>query len=266
MNSDNLLNKEYSSNFYGYIRTSDYIEASTGYSLKEQKRKLEDWCKDRNFNLIEIIQDDGVDVRDLDSLSNLNLLLNYLKEGDTIIITNLSRIARTLDLYLQICNIIIESNARLISLTENLVILDDETCTKAQKYVELVEIKMDQISETTKQEIKYVKQSDIITKLCYGQQQQYLLIDQKQKAERIIIESEEERKIIDVIVTLSSRVTEKGKPFTPHTIACKLNEFNIKPPGKSKKWYDMAVKRILERENKTIDNNDNKNKEENRVQ
>lgn len=240
MRNRDLSNKKYSCNCLAYIRVADYIDASTGNSLKDQKRRLEDWCMINGFNIIKIIQDDGIEANNLEFLTNLNSLLNSLKVKDTIIVTDLSRIARTKDVYLQVCNTIIDSSARLISLTENIIISDKETRIKAQRYIDLIEIGIDQLSETTRNDVKYVKQVDKVTKLSYGMQ----------RTDTVVSQNQEERKIIDLIVTLSLRSNEKGKPYTPYTIACKLNEFNIKPPGKSKQWYDMSVKRILERETK----------------
>lgn len=73
---------------YGYARVSTRGQAKDGNSLENQEAILKE-------HGAEVIYSDSVTGRNLDR-PNLKKLLSEIKEGDTLIVTKLDRIARSL--------------------------------------------------------------------------------------------------------------------------------------------------------------------------
>lgn len=80
----------------GYIRVSTPEQAKTGVGLETQQQKIEEFCKEKNFQLFHIFKDEGISATDM-SRSGLDELLKFIKPGLNIILYELSRGARTQD-------------------------------------------------------------------------------------------------------------------------------------------------------------------------
>ena len=44
----------------GYIRVSTEEQADSGRSLDAQKRRIEEWCAARKYELVQVFADEGV--------------------------------------------------------------------------------------------------------------------------------------------------------------------------------------------------------------
>lgn len=88
---------------YGYARTATIIQAKESNSIKNQIKRINDYCKKSKIKLLEIFADKGKSGRNLNRPDFKKMLRQIKKDGvDCIVITEISRLSRNFSEYMAI--------------------------------------------------------------------------------------------------------------------------------------------------------------------
>ncbi|HBI6910131.1 recombinase family protein [Clostridium perfringens] len=103
-----------------YCRVSTEEQAEFGYSIDEQKRLLEEWCKANDYIIYKCYSDRGISGKNIKDRPALKELLSDAKEGkfDMVISWKINRISRKLEDVLKIVNLLEENNITFKSYSE----------------------------------------------------------------------------------------------------------------------------------------------------
>ncbi len=137
---------------YGYARVSTRGQAKDGNSLENQETILKE-------HGAEVIYSDSVTGRNLDR-PNLKKLLSEIKEGDTLIVTKLDRIARSLTQGSELVNHLIDMGIKVNIL--NIGIMDNTPSSRLTRniFFSFAEFERDMIVERTQEGKIIAKQSN----------------------------------------------------------------------------------------------------------
>jgi DNA invertase Pin-like site-specific DNA recombinase len=137
---------------YGYARVSTRGQAKDGNSLENQEAILKE-------HGAEVIYSDSVTGRNLDR-PNLKKLLSEIKEGDTLIVTKLDRIARSLTQGSELVNHLIDMGIKVNIL--NIGIMDNTPSSRLTRniFFSFAEFERDMIVERTQEGKMIAKQSN----------------------------------------------------------------------------------------------------------
>lgn len=137
---------------YGYARVSTRGQAKDGNSLENQEAILKE-------HGAEVIYSDSVTGRNLDR-PNLKKLLSEIKEGDTLIVTKLDRIARSLTQGSELVNYLIDMGIKVNIL--NIGIMDNTPSSRLTRniFFSFAEFERDMIVERTQEGKMIAKQSN----------------------------------------------------------------------------------------------------------
>jgi DNA invertase Pin-like site-specific DNA recombinase len=136
---------------YGYIRVS-----TADQNLDSQKNAISRFCMDRKFMVDEWIALE-ISSRKSREKRRIEELLNKLKPNDTVIVSELSRLGRSISETLQIIEAVTrEKYARLILIKQDMDLNPNEKSNMANKvlitiFSMLAELERDFISERTKE-------------------------------------------------------------------------------------------------------------------
>jgi DNA invertase Pin-like site-specific DNA recombinase len=133
-----------------YERVSTTMQKESGHSLDSQEEDLINYCKRRNWTVVNLYKDEAVSGRLVDR-PGLQRLLGDVRAGkiDVVVVPNVSRFFRKLDTLLATMKIFNDYGVSFVSLSENL-----NFTTKWGKLIlsvlgTLAEIYVDDLSETT---------------------------------------------------------------------------------------------------------------------
>ncbi|MBF0465629.1 MAG: recombinase family protein [Nitrospirae bacterium] len=135
-------------------KTVAYLRVSTGQQdLNNQKLELHEYAHKHNFKIDEFFE---VEVSSRKSTKDrkIDKLLEYLQEGDFLIVTELSRLGRSVGQIIQIIDALIKTNVKFLAVKESIQIngkQDIQTKTMITMFALFAEIERDLISERTKQ-------------------------------------------------------------------------------------------------------------------
>ncbi|MHC0456797.1 recombinase family protein [Clostridium perfringens] len=103
-----------------YCRVSTDEQAEFGYSIDEQKRLLEEWCKANDYIIYKCYSDRGISGKNIKDRPALKELLSDAKEGkfDMVISWKINRVSRKLEDVLKIVNLLEENNITFKSYSE----------------------------------------------------------------------------------------------------------------------------------------------------
>lgn len=105
----------------GYVRVSTEDQAKEGVSLDNQKSKIEAYCKLKDLDLIEIVEDAGLSAKDLRRPGVQKVLkLARKNEIDAIVINKLDRLFRSTVDALETTKMLDRKGVALHSIEENL--------------------------------------------------------------------------------------------------------------------------------------------------
>lgn len=107
-------------NVFGYCRVSTSIQVEEGYSLEEQKSRIEAYCKGMGWNLLKVYVDAGESGAKADRPA-LQEMIRNIKMVDKVVVYKLDRLSRSQKdtLYL-IEDVFLKNNVEFVSMTENL--------------------------------------------------------------------------------------------------------------------------------------------------
>ena len=103
-----------------YCRVSTDEQAEFGYSIDEQKRLLEEWCKANDYIIYKCYSDRGISGKNIKDRPALKELLSDAKAGkfDMVISWKINRLSRKLEDVLKIVNLLEKNNITFKSYSE----------------------------------------------------------------------------------------------------------------------------------------------------
>jgi site-specific DNA recombinase len=215
----------------GYIRVSSNKQVSEGSSLFNQKTMIEDYCIRNNYELLDILNDEGVSGLKRNR-NGLNDLLDKIKKYkvDMVVVYSLSRLGRKMKDVIDIIDYMNTNNVRFISLKENF----DNNGIMGKLLLNImssvnefeVNIMGERISDVKK--YKKVNREPFGGRLLYGVDE----VDGK------LVENWKELEVI----CLMNELRDIGFSFS--RIADYLNDHNIKAKLNGK-WYSSSVRMVL---------------------
>ena len=215
----------------GYIRVSSNKQVNDGSSLLNQKKMIEDYCKNNNCQLLNIIMDEGVSGMRRDR-KGLNELLDIIKKDkiEMLVVYSLSRLGRKMKDVIDIIDYMNTNNVRFISLKENF----DNSGIMGKLLLNImgsvnefeVSVMGERISDVKK--YKKVNREKFGGILLYGVDE----IDGK------LVENKEELEVL----CLMNELRDIG--FSFQRIADYLNDGKVKAKLGGK-WYGSSVRMVL---------------------
>lgn len=103
-----------------YCRVSTEEQSENGYSIDEQERLLEEWCKKMGYVIYKCYSDRGISGKNIKDRPALKELLSDAKAGkfDMVISWKINRISRKLEDVLKIVNLLEKNNITFKSYSE----------------------------------------------------------------------------------------------------------------------------------------------------
>lgn len=103
-----------------YCRVSTEEQSENGYSVDEQERLLEEWCKKMGYVIYKCYSDRGISGKNIKDRPALKELLSDAKAGkfDMVISWKINRVSRKLEDVLKIVNILEKNNITFKSYSE----------------------------------------------------------------------------------------------------------------------------------------------------
>ena len=131
---------------YGYIRVS-----TDGQSVENQKLAIKNYCRVRRLRKIQWISETISGTKKPEK-RKLGKLLNQTQENDTIVVTELSRLGRSLMMILDVLQELLERGVKLIAIKEGYELGDNiQSKVLAFAFGLSAEIEHTLLSERTKQ-------------------------------------------------------------------------------------------------------------------
>lgn len=215
----------------GYCRVSTAEQATNGDSLETQEATIRQWAKTKEYQLAGIYIDAGLSGKRADNREQLQLALtDACNQKAAIVVSSLSRLARSTIDALTISERLHKAGADLVSLTEQI----DTTCAAGKMVFRmlavLAEFERDLISERTSAVLQYKKQRrELYGNVPFG----YTLVDGQ------LVPNKAEKKAIKLMKTMRAN----GK--TLREIAGRLTRDGVSTKGGGK-WYAGTIKKVLE--------------------
>src|SRR5581483_8655419 len=78
----------------GYIRVSTTMQREDGISLETQTQRIQEYCAYKKLDLVKVYQDAGISGKNITGRPGMQELLSDIQKGDSIIVCDLSRLAR----------------------------------------------------------------------------------------------------------------------------------------------------------------------------
>ena len=138
----------------GYIRVS-----SDSQTVKNQEHAILKYCHENNLKLVHSISV-SASSRKSSKQRKIDELLSAVKKGETLIVSELSRLARSVGQILILVDTLLKNGVRLISIKENIHIIekqDIQTKTMITMFSLFAEIERDLISIRTKEGLARAK-------------------------------------------------------------------------------------------------------------
>ncbi|MGP1512645.1 MAG: recombinase family protein [Treponema sp.] len=137
---------------YGYIRVS-----TDGQSVENQKLAIKNYCRVRRLRKIQWISETISGTKKPEK-RKLGKLLNQTQENDTIVVTELSRLGRSLMMILDVLQELLERGVKLIAIKEGYELGDNiQSKVLAFAFGLSAEIEHTLLSERTKQGLERVR-------------------------------------------------------------------------------------------------------------
>ena len=142
-----------------YIRVSTM---SQGISMKKQKADIKQYCKDKDLDLLEMINEEGVSGSAVNR-NGFSRVMDMMKnkEIDGIIVYWISRAGRTASETLSLINGCFDKNITLISIKESIDTSTPAGRMQAKMYAVWAEEELLQIRERIKDAISYKKSNGL---------------------------------------------------------------------------------------------------------
>ena len=214
----------------GYIRVSSKKQVK-GYSLKLQRDKIKEYCKFKDYSLLEIYEDKGISGMSIEKRDGYKEMITYLKENeiDGVVVWSLSRLGRKMKDVISFLDELKSYGISFFSIKENIG-NDDKIGSLIMNILSSInEFEV----ETIRERIKDVKQENKSKGLVYGKEM-YGFNNCNGK----IVKNEEEFKVIKRVKNLRSR------GYSWRKISNRLNSDGIKSKV-GKCWHDGSLYNMM---------------------
>lgn len=104
--------------YYGYVRVSTETQAEKGGGLDVQRNALNKYAADHDLTLTNIFTDAGISGTKENRPALDELLIETIREGDTIIVHNTSRLWRSIFAQATVMKAVMDAKANIISIDE----------------------------------------------------------------------------------------------------------------------------------------------------
>lgn len=104
--------------YYGYIRVSTETQAEKGGGLDVQETAIKKYAAENGFEITRIFKDAGISGTKENRPALDELLIETIKEGDTIIVHNTSRLWRDIFAQATIMKSVINAKANIVSIDD----------------------------------------------------------------------------------------------------------------------------------------------------
>lgn len=219
----------------GYVRVSSVTQKIKNNSIPLQKRKINDFCKLNDFDLVEVYEDDGISGMSIDKREGYKKMTTFLKENqiDGIVVWSLSRLGRRMKDVVEFMDYLKTNDIRFFSIKENLS-NDDKIGSLIMNILGSInEFEVEVIRERIKDVKRNKKDNrEVYGRLMYG----YDNVNGK------LIVNQNERKTIKRIKNLRSR------GWSWRRISNKLNDDGIRSK-ENKIWYDGSLYNMMKNYN-----------------
>ena len=215
----------------GYVRVSSAVQKIKNNSIPLQKRKINDYCKLNDFDLVQIYEDDGISGMSINKRLGYKNMISFMKENqiDGIVVWSLSRLGRKMKDVVEFMDYLKKNNIRFYSIKENLS-NDDKIGSLIMNILGSInEFEVEVIRERIKDVKRNKKENnEVYGRLMYG----YDNINGK------LVINQTERNTIKRIKNLRSR------KWSWRRISNKLNEEGILSK-EGNKWYDGSLYNVM---------------------
>ncbi len=215
----------------GYVRVSSDISKNKGNSISNQINKVSDFCNLNDYDLVDVLKDEGKSGMEYSKRDGYLELINRCKTENIngVVVYCLSRLGRRMKDIIDVMELFNKNDIEFYSVKENINNKDIMGKLMMNILMSFNEFEVDNIRER----IIDVKRNNKENGLVYGK-----LMYGKSKDGKKLIDNVDEMKTIRYMKTLRS------KGWSYFRISDKLNEKNI--IGKSGgKWYGMSVRNVL---------------------
>jgi site-specific DNA recombinase len=221
----------------GYCRVSTDEQASNGVSLDTQEEKMRAYCLAKDWELMDVIRDEGISAKNLKRPALQSILVRVSKRNgkrgfEGIVVCKLDRLTRSVG-DLAYLNKLFEANrVALVSIQEAV----DTSTASGRLFHNIIaclsEWERGVISERTRDALRHKRSNGCLAgEIPYG----YSLKEDGETLEPI----PEEQKILKKIRSL------RGSSLSYWKIADRLNSSGV-TTKKGKKWYPATVQSVLQ--------------------
>ena len=215
----------------GYVRVSSLIQKEKGNSIPNQISKIKSYCKLNEYELIDILSDDGISgmskSKRKDYLKLIDIISN--KDIDGVVVNDLSRIGRKMSDVVEFIDSMKKKNIEFHTIKEG---INNDSNVGSLIINILSSINQFEV-EMLRNRISEVKQYKKSKNLVYGN-----LIFGKTKDGVKLIDNIDELKVIKYMKNLRKR------GYSYFKISDSLNQRNIKSKN-GNQWYGSGVRNVL---------------------
>ena len=215
----------------GYVRVSSIISKNKGNSIKNQISKVNDFCDLNDYELVDILKDEGKSGMEYNNRDGYLELIERCKNDniDGVVVYCLSRLGRRMRDIINVMELFNNNDIEFYSVKENINNKDIMGKLMMNILMSFNEFEVDNIRER----IIDVKRNNKENGLVYGK-----LMFGKDKNGKLLIDNISEIKVVSYMKGLRS------KGWSYFRISDRLNEKGIVSKSGGK-WYGMSVRNVL---------------------
>ena len=215
----------------GYVRVSSEISKIKGNSINNQINKVNDFCNLNDYELVDVLKDEGKSGMEFSKRDGYLELINRCKTENIngVVVYCLSRLGRRMKDIIDVMELFNKNDIEFYSVKENINNKDIMGKLMMNILMSFNEFEVDNIRER----IMDVKRNNKENGLVYGK-----LMFGKDKDGKLLIDNISEMKVVSYMKGLRS------KGWSYFRISDRLNEKGIVSKSGGK-WYGMSVSNVL---------------------
>jgi site-specific DNA recombinase len=215
----------------GYVRVSSEISKIKGNSINNQINKVNDFCNLNDYELVDVLKDEGKSGMEFSKRDGYLELINRCKSENIngVVVYCLSRLGRRMKDIIDVMELFNKNDIEFYSVKENINNKDIMGKLMMNILMSFNEFEVDNIRER----IIDVKRNNKENGLVYGK-----LMYGKNKDGKLLIDNIDEMKVVRYMKMLRS------KGYSYFRISDRLNEKSIVSKSGGK-WYGKSVSNVL---------------------
>ena len=215
----------------GYVRVSSEVSKIKGNSINNQINKVSDFCSLNDYELVDVLKDEGKSGMEYSKREGYLELINRCKNENIngVVVYCLSRLGRRMKDIIDVMELFNKNDIEFYSVKENINNKDIMGKLMMNILMSFNEFEVDNIRER----IIDVKRNNKENGLVYGK-----LMYGKDKDGKLLIDNKDEMKVVRYMKMLRS------KGYSYFRISDRLNEKSIVSKSGGK-WYGKSVSNVL---------------------